>query len=110
MQLVVVVERRNGQVPQRCSGGGLGHPRNVITLHRLDGALGHPVALWTSDECRDRLQADFPRERQRLIGNVAGTVVAQPLDFAVTLQRTRETVFDRLKHQVAQPGRRGNRL
>ncbi|EIP84615.1 Putative cytoplasmic protein [Burkholderia humptydooensis MSMB43] len=45
-----------------------------------------PFALRTSDRCRDRLQADFPRECQRLVGNVAGTVVAQPLDFTVSLK------------------------
>ncbi len=48
MRLVVVVER-NGQVLQRRSGVGLGHPRNVIALHRFDETLGHPVALRTSD-------------------------------------------------------------
>lgn len=82
---------RNGQVPQRRSGVGLGHPRHVITLDRFDEALGHAVALRTSDGCRDGLQTDLPRERQRLVDNVAGAVVAQPLDFAVSLQRTGET-------------------
>lgn len=56
MRLVVVVER-DGQVLQRRSGVGLGHPRNVIALHRFDEALGYPIALQTSRGCRDRPQA-----------------------------------------------------
>jgi hypothetical protein len=100
MRLVVVVER-NGQVLQRRLSVGVGHPLNVVALHRFDEALGHPVALRTSDGCRDQLQADFTRERHCLVGNVAGTVVAQSLDFAVSLRRTGETIFGRLKHHVA---------
>lgn len=55
----------------------------------------------TSDRRRDGPQADFPGEHQRFLGNVAGTVIAEPLDFAVGFQRTIETVLHRLKHHVA---------
>ncbi len=43
--------------------------------------VGHPVAPRTSDRRRGGLQTDFLRERQRLVGNVAEIVVAEPLDF-----------------------------
>jgi hypothetical protein len=48
MQFVVVAER-DGQVLQRRRRVRLGHPRNVIALHRFDEALSHPVALRTSE-------------------------------------------------------------
>lgn len=94
-------EHHNGQVLQRRSGVGLGRPRHVIALHRFDEALGHSIALRTSHGCRDGLQADLLQERQRPVGNVAGSVVAQPLDFVVSLQLTGEAVFDSLEHHVA---------
>ncbi|CAE6911175.1 hypothetical protein R69927_06009 [Paraburkholderia domus] len=99
MRLVAVV-KYNGQVLQCGSDVRLGHPRNVVSLYRLDEALGHHVALWTSEKRRDRLKTDFPRERQRFLGNVAGTVIVEPLDFAVGLQRTIETVLHRLKYHL----------
>jgi hypothetical protein len=58
MRLVVVV-KRDGQVLQRRSRVRLGHPRDVVSLHRFDEALGHPVALRTSDRRRDGFQAHF---------------------------------------------------
>jgi len=106
MRLVVVV-KRDGQVLQRGSRVRLGHPRDVVSLHRFDEALGHAVALRTSDRRRDGFQAHFFRERQRVLGNVAGTVVAEPFDFVVGFQRTIETVFYSLKHHstMARPPR-----
>lgn len=100
MRLVVVV-KRDGQGVQCRSRVRLGHPRDVVSLHRFDEAFGHPVALRTSDRRRDRFQAYSFRERQRLLGNVAGTVIAEPFDFVVGLQRTIETVFYSLKHDCA---------
>ena len=100
MRLVVVV-KRDGQVLQCGSDVRLGHPRNVVSLYRFDETFGHPVALRTSDRGGDGLQTDFPQERQRFLGNVAGTVIAEPLDFAVGLKRAIETVLHRLKHHLA---------
>jgi hypothetical protein len=99
MRLVVVV-KRDGQVLQRRSRVRLGHPRDVVSLHCFDEALSHPVALRTSDRRRDGFQAHLFRECQRLLGNVAGSVVAEPFDFVVGLQRTTKTVFHSLKHDI----------
>jgi hypothetical protein len=70
MRFVVVV-KRNGQVLQRRFYVRLGHPRNVVSLHRFDEAFGHSVALRVSDGRRGRRQADFLRTSANVAGNVA---------------------------------------
>ncbi len=71
----------------------LGHPRDAASHHRFDEAFGHPLALRTSDRPRFRVH-------ERFLANLAGTVVAEPLDFGVGLQRTAKAVLDGLKYDV----------
>jgi hypothetical protein len=54
----------------------------------------------------------FFRERQRLVDNVAGTIVAEPLDFVVDLVPAIEAVFDKqglFRTKAARASRRSYR-
>lgn len=79
--LLVVMLEGDGQIVNRRFGVRLGHKGDVVALHGLHEALGHPVALRAADRCSQRPQADCRRKRPGLVGRIARAVIGQPLNF-----------------------------
>ncbi len=55
------------------------HATDVVTLERIDEALGHSVALRTAHGCIDRLQAQLSGDLPGISGNVGAAVVREEL-------------------------------
>jgi len=78
MDFVEVLEgRRHLRHHRRCIGQV--HPTDVVTLERIDEALGHPVALRTAHGRGDRPQAQLSSDLSRLSGDVGAAVVREEL-------------------------------
>lgn len=73
--LVVMLER-DRQVTNSGRGVRLRHEGNVVTLHRLDEALSHAIALGTAYRRRERLEPNAAGKCAGLVGNVSRAVVA----------------------------------
>src|ERR1700722_2204187 len=98
-----LVEMSEGirQLSEHGLGAAAIHLANIVSLQRVDEALGHPIGLGTTHRCMDRRDAQLPCNGMRFMSSISPSVVCQELQTSRTSIDIAESRFDRFNQHLA---------
>src|ERR1700743_306123 len=89
------------QLGEHGFSGAAIHLADIVSLQRVDEALGHPVGLGTTHRCMNRRDAQVPCNGMRFVSSIGPAVVRQELQTSRASIDIAESRFYRFNQHLA---------